>query len=202
MTTPEARAREAIDHRLAAAGWVVQDHKALNLGAGQGVAVREYPTDSGPADYVLFVQRQAVGVIEAKRDDAGATLTATENQTARYATANATLPSMLDASGAPVAEGPMPEGATDEAALGLPAADAVGGLNVSSNETVALGQELQDPTLDAAAAAADPTSDAAAEVGGSGESGDSSSVIPHPALISSCTTLVYVSMWPPPKRCT
>ena len=87
MTTPEARAREAIDHRLAAAGWVVQDHKALNLGAGPGVAVREYPTDSGPADYVLFVQRQAVGVIEAKRDDAGATLTATENQTARYATA-------------------------------------------------------------------------------------------------------------------
>jgi type I restriction enzyme R subunit len=57
MTTPEARAREAIDHRLAAAGWVVQDHKALNLGAGPGVAVREVPTDGGPADYVLFVQR-------------------------------------------------------------------------------------------------------------------------------------------------
>jgi type I restriction enzyme R subunit len=36
---------------------------------------------------VLFVQRRPVGVIEAKRDDAGATLTATENQTARYATA-------------------------------------------------------------------------------------------------------------------
>jgi hypothetical protein len=49
MTTPEARAREAIDHRLAAAGWAVQDHKALNLGAATGVAVREYPTDSGPA---------------------------------------------------------------------------------------------------------------------------------------------------------
>ena len=87
MTTPEARAREAIDRQLMAVGWAVQDYKTLNLGAAIGVAVREFPTDSGPADYVLFVQRQAVGVIEAKRDDAGATLTATESQTARYATA-------------------------------------------------------------------------------------------------------------------
>jgi len=45
--------------------------KQLNLGAGPGVAVREYPTDSDPADYVLFVGRNAVGVIEAKRDSAG-----------------------------------------------------------------------------------------------------------------------------------
>ena len=61
--TPEAKARQTIDERLAAAGWSVQDMKALNLGAGVGVAVREYPTDSGPADYVLFVNRIAVGVI-------------------------------------------------------------------------------------------------------------------------------------------
>lgn len=87
--TPEARARERIEQKLAAAGWVVQDMKRLDLSAGPGVAVREYPTDSGPADYVLFVHREPVGVIEAKRDDAGASLTVTEAQTERYA--NATL---------------------------------------------------------------------------------------------------------------
>lgn len=83
--TPEAQAREWIDAKLTQAGWVVQDMKALNLGAALGVAVREYPTDSGPADYVLFVDRVACGVIEAKKDSAGETLTAAEGQTARYA---------------------------------------------------------------------------------------------------------------------
>lgn len=85
--TPEALARERIDLKLAAAGWVVQDFKAVNLGAARGVAVREYPTDTGPADYVLFVDRQPVGVIEAKRDDAGGQLSAHEAQTERYAQA-------------------------------------------------------------------------------------------------------------------
>ena len=87
--TPETKARQHIDQKLEQAGWVVQDMKQLNLGAAPGVAVREYPTDSGPADYVLFVNRNAVGVIEAKRDSAGENLTVTEAQTARYA--NATL---------------------------------------------------------------------------------------------------------------
>jgi Type I site-specific restriction-modification system, R (restriction) subunit and related helicases len=86
--TPEALARESIDRKLAQAGWVVQDMKALNLGAATGVAVREHPTDTGPADYVLFVHRQPVGVIEAKKDSAGENLTATEAQTERYASAN------------------------------------------------------------------------------------------------------------------
>ena len=78
--TPEAKARIEIDTRLAQAGWLVQDMKQLNLGAAVGVAVREYPTDTGPADYVLFVNRNAVGVIEAKKDSAGENLTVTENQ--------------------------------------------------------------------------------------------------------------------------
>jgi len=85
--TPEARARELIERKLEAAGWVVQDMKAANLGAASGVAVREYPTDTGPADYLLFVDRQPVGVIEAKRDEAGENLTAHEAQTERYASA-------------------------------------------------------------------------------------------------------------------
>ncbi len=85
--TPEARAREHIDRKLEQAGWVVQDLRQINLGAARGIAVREYPTDTGPADYVLFVDREAVGVIEAKRDEAAENITAHEAQTARYANA-------------------------------------------------------------------------------------------------------------------
>jgi type I restriction enzyme R subunit len=48
--TPEAKARLLIDQKLEACGWVVQDMKQLNLGAASGVAVREYPTETGPAD--------------------------------------------------------------------------------------------------------------------------------------------------------
>jgi type I restriction enzyme, R subunit len=86
--TPETKARQLIDQKLEQAGWVIQDMQPLNLAAGVGVAVREYPTDSGPADYVLFVNRKAVGVIEAKKDSAGENITVIENQTERYATAN------------------------------------------------------------------------------------------------------------------
>ena len=86
--TPETKARQLIDQKLEQAGWVIQDMRQLNLAAGMGVAVREYPTDTGPADYVLFVNRNAVGVIEAKKDSAGENLTVTESQTERYATAN------------------------------------------------------------------------------------------------------------------
>ena len=45
--TPEQRARDRIDRKLIAAGWVIQDKKAINLNAGPGVAVREYQTDAG-----------------------------------------------------------------------------------------------------------------------------------------------------------
>jgi type I restriction enzyme R subunit len=79
---PEQRARQRIDTMLAAAGWVVQDYKSVNLYAGTGVAVRELVTTAGPADYVLFVNRQAVGVIEAKKK--GTTLSGVEWQTVKY----------------------------------------------------------------------------------------------------------------------
>lgn len=58
--------------------------------------VLDYPTDTGPADYVLFVNRNAVGVIEAKKDTAGENLTVTESQTERYATATL-LPQEIEA---------------------------------------------------------------------------------------------------------
>ena len=83
--TPEGRARGAIDAQLEACGWVVQDYRRAAVAAAQGVAVREVPTEAGPADYVLFVDCQAVGVIEAKRE--GATLTGVEPQTLRYRSA-------------------------------------------------------------------------------------------------------------------
>jgi type I restriction enzyme R subunit len=81
---PEQRARVRIDEMLVAAGWVVQDYKAVNLYAGPGVAVRELVTAAGPADYVLFVNRQAVGVIEAKKK--GTPLAGVEWQTVKYQT--------------------------------------------------------------------------------------------------------------------
>ena len=64
---PEQVARDHIDSKLSDAGWLVQSRNEVDLNAGQGVAVREYPTDIGPADYVLFVDCKPVGVIEAKR---------------------------------------------------------------------------------------------------------------------------------------
>lgn len=81
---PEQKARRRIDAMLAAAGWIVQDYKSVNLYAGTGVAVRELVTTAGPADYVLFVDCQAVGVIEAKPK--GTTLSGVEWQTVKYQT--------------------------------------------------------------------------------------------------------------------
>ncbi|HYN76348.1 MAG TPA: DEAD/DEAH box helicase family protein, partial [Lamprocystis sp. (in: g-proteobacteria)] len=49
--------------------------------------MREYPTDVGPADYVLFVDRQALGDIEAKPEDWGHKITTVEDQSGGYASA-------------------------------------------------------------------------------------------------------------------
>ena len=73
---PEEKARQDIDQLLAKAGWIVQDADEINLGAGLGVAIREYPTKTGFVDYALFVNRKAIGVIEAK--PAGTTLSGVE----------------------------------------------------------------------------------------------------------------------------
>ncbi len=84
---PEQKARDNIDALLRQAGWVIQSAKKIDLNAGLGQAVREYQTDIGPADYVLFVNKKAVGVIEAKREEEGQRLTAHESQTQGYAAA-------------------------------------------------------------------------------------------------------------------
>src|ERR1700758_4002254 len=84
---PEQIARDQIDAKLAEAGWHIQDKDKIDFNAGQGIAVREYQTDAGPADYVLFVDRRAVGVIEAKPKDWGHKITTVEEQSAGYAAA-------------------------------------------------------------------------------------------------------------------
>lgn len=83
--TPEQKAREAIDSKLIQSGWVIQDVKSLDLSASLGVAVREFPTSTGPVDYALFVDGVPVGVVEAKKSDVGENITIVENQSARYA---------------------------------------------------------------------------------------------------------------------
>jgi type I restriction enzyme R subunit len=92
--TAEGKARVQIDKELGAAGWLVQDARAVNLAAGQGVAVREFilKPPHGRVDYLLFVDRRPVGTIEAK--PAGTTLTGVEEQSARY---TAGLPDTLAA---------------------------------------------------------------------------------------------------------
>src|SRR5690242_9544988 len=76
---------------LAASGWIVQSKDEINLTVGLGVAVREYKTDVGPADYVLFVDRKPVGIIEAKREEEAVHLTTHEDQTEGYAKAKLKL---------------------------------------------------------------------------------------------------------------
>jgi len=81
---PEAKARIQIDRMLEQAGWAVQDASRVNLAVARGVAVREFilAPPHGRADYLLFVDGQAVGVLEAKKE--GETLTGVAWQTAKY----------------------------------------------------------------------------------------------------------------------
>ena len=97
--TPEEQAREHIDLMLTGSGWVVQDAKETNLYAGLGVAVREFVLKDGHgrADYLLYVNRAAAGVVEAK--PAGHTLSGVEAQTGKYSDG---LPDELPCYGKPL----------------------------------------------------------------------------------------------------
>jgi len=79
---PEEQSRKGIDNQLKKANWVIQDRQNINLGAGPGIAIREFQTKAGPVDYALFANRKAIGVIEAK--PAGSTLSGVAEQTANY----------------------------------------------------------------------------------------------------------------------
>ena len=80
----EAKARVEIDKQLAASGWKVQSQKTLNLSAGPGVAVREFTLEKphGRVDYLLFLNGQPAGVIEAKPE--GTPLVEVEHQSGKY----------------------------------------------------------------------------------------------------------------------
>lgn len=80
---PEEESRQNIDQRLAAAGWLVQDFSELNLRSSLGVVIREFPLKSGTADYLLFLDGMAVGVVEAKPE--GTTLSGVYEQSEKYA---------------------------------------------------------------------------------------------------------------------
>ena len=70
MANPEDQAREHIDQALERVGWRVQDYKSANLHAGRGVVLRNFPLVSGHGftDYLLYIDGQAAGVIEAKKE--------------------------------------------------------------------------------------------------------------------------------------
>ena len=84
---PEQIARDEIDRQLRDCGWIVQDIKKIAPFAALGVAVKEYSTDVGPADYVLFVGGKPCGVIEAKREEEGHRFSIHEEQGENYAKA-------------------------------------------------------------------------------------------------------------------
>jgi type I restriction enzyme R subunit len=88
--TPEQKARQQIDTQLSASGWIVQDYQAADFSAGRGIALREVPLTTGPCDYLLLVDRKAVGVVEAKKQ--GTTLSTVSDQSGRYADS---LPDLL-----------------------------------------------------------------------------------------------------------
>jgi type I restriction enzyme R subunit len=92
-SSPEQRARAQIDAALLAAGSIVQNRDAMNLSAGRGVAVREFKLAPGYgfADYLMFVDGKAAGVLEAKPD--GHTLSGVEMQVEKY---SAGLPTGLN----------------------------------------------------------------------------------------------------------
>ena len=80
--TPEQKAREEIDDQLCETGWAVQSFDDMDISAARGVAVREFPLETGFADYLLYADCKALGTIEAKPE--GHTLTGVEAQSGKY----------------------------------------------------------------------------------------------------------------------
>lgn len=83
--TPEDKARHnKINPLLEKAGWTIQSYKSPNLNASKGVAIEFFQIGKnvGEADYVLFVNGEAVGIIEAKK--IGSTLLGKEPQVEKY----------------------------------------------------------------------------------------------------------------------
>lgn len=69
MTTPENLACEKIDAGLYAAGWLIQNSGDTDLSASRGIAVRDFSLDRGygQADYLLYLDGKAAGVLEVQK---------------------------------------------------------------------------------------------------------------------------------------
>jgi len=68
----ESDTRKLIDQQLGAAGWTVDSAqltfaKGARPQRGQNRAIAEWPTETGPADYALFIGFTPVAIVEAKR---------------------------------------------------------------------------------------------------------------------------------------
>ncbi len=83
----EPQTRQIIDGQLRVAGWEADTvnlryNKGTRPERGRNLAIAEYPTDSGPADYVLFVGLMPIAVVEAKRKNVD--VSASLQQAKRY----------------------------------------------------------------------------------------------------------------------
>ena len=63
----------------------VYKFRITSIFTGVGIAVKEYLTDVGPADYVLFVNKEPVGILEAKREEEAVKFSTHEQQVEDYA---------------------------------------------------------------------------------------------------------------------
>src|SRR5580692_3134508 len=80
--TPEQKSRQQIDRQLEQTGWLVQDYGQMNISAGLGVAIHKFPLKTGHADYMLYADAKAIGVVEAKPK--GHPLIGVETQSGKY----------------------------------------------------------------------------------------------------------------------
>ena len=86
ISTRQAPA-QIINRQLRERGWTV-DSKTLRYATGarpakgKAMAIAEWPTTSGPADYALFIGTQLIAVVEAKRRNKN--VSAAVDQAERY----------------------------------------------------------------------------------------------------------------------
>ncbi|WP_186393614.1 MULTISPECIES: type I restriction-modification system endonuclease [unclassified Pannonibacter] len=98
----ERQTRQLIDVQLSDAGWeadstVLRYSKGTRPEEGRNLAIAEWPTESGSADYALFCGLTCVGVVEAKRETVN--VQSALSQSERYARHIRLSPEMLSEGG-------------------------------------------------------------------------------------------------------
>ena len=145
----EAATRDVIDARLKAQGWEA-DSRALRHAAGarpvkgRALAIAEWPTANGPADYALFVGLTCVGVVEAKRRRKN--VAAAIDQAGRYAQGFTSAPGIETQTGGPW---PAASGTAEQAPYRVPFLFATNGrayLKQIETESGIWFRDARDPT--------------------------------------------------------